>query len=211
MVFWLCWKAEDYICDAEECWIWWMFPKIVFFPQNGWFITEHLIKIDDLEVPLFLETPICSKSLIMPLSLKEVTAYLSILMFPTNAGIFHSNAKTLRCKTQHNLWQPSVIFFPLLKHAQQQTHETTSSTFGANPTMLRAWSVGLTFFCIDKNAYRSGHPPKPNTAPSKQIHDQTLGPPPKVTLQGQQTLLLQQNDLSATDLWSTIPACSAKI
>ena len=35
----------------------WMFPKIGV-PQNGWFMMEHLIKIDDLGVPLFLETPI---------------------------------------------------------------------------------------------------------------------------------------------------------
>ena len=33
-----------------------MFPKIGV-PQNGWFILENTIKMDDLGAPLFSETP----------------------------------------------------------------------------------------------------------------------------------------------------------
>ena len=44
----------------------WVFPKIKA-PQNVWFIRENPIKIDDLGVPLFLETPIYTYITVLPM------------------------------------------------------------------------------------------------------------------------------------------------
>ena len=42
------------VIDSSSMWV---FPNIGV-PQNGWFKMENSIKMDDLGVPLFLETPI---------------------------------------------------------------------------------------------------------------------------------------------------------
>ena len=49
--------ASKWVISPTYKWDILVFPKIVV-PQNGWFTMENPIRMDDLGVPLFLETSI---------------------------------------------------------------------------------------------------------------------------------------------------------
>ena len=53
----ICWISNHH---REEKMIIWMFPKMLV-PQNGWFIMETLLKVDDLGYPYFWKHPIWFK------------------------------------------------------------------------------------------------------------------------------------------------------
>ena len=50
----------------------WVFPKIGV-PQNGWFIMENPIKMDDLGVPPFKETPISEHNCLPWISIQSAS------------------------------------------------------------------------------------------------------------------------------------------
>ena len=85
----ICWRCPEiyktHRLPNAKRFLMWVFPKIGV-PQNGWFIRENPIKMDDLGVSLFLETPMYHHTYAIA-SMGRLYIYLhESLMFVVNGG-----------------------------------------------------------------------------------------------------------------------------
>ena len=91
----------------------WMFPKIGV-PQNGWFVMENLIKMDDLGAPLL--SPIVGNTM------KDPHSSWKLSLWPTSTGHFNDAADSFRddgwwwkatSSACRPLWAPWSSAFPV--------------------------------------------------------------------------------------------------
>ena len=88
----------------------WVFPKIGV-PQHGWFIMERLIKMDDLGVPLFSETPICFHNICFLVFTFTVSTRQPPTMAPPQPPSMTMAERVMRGHKKNDRWNKTMTHF----------------------------------------------------------------------------------------------------
>ena len=134
-------------CSKIEMWV---FPKIVV-SQNGWFIMENPIKMGDLGVPLFLETPKCSSSIRVPLGTSQsLSAKGGAVLDPSedafdavHVGVGDRAAQLVRAVNLHRIVGTCMYKYD---NVHVICHKCNSAILRGYPFRLLRGSVNPLFF-----------------------------------------------------------------
>ena len=148
----------------------WMFP-IIGVPQNGWFIMENLIKMDDLEVPLFLETPIYQwqrfKWMMVPKSFR--TFELRQLFFGNILRYFAARASDL----YNASFKVTEFIFKVMMINKSHDYRTPWYT---------VWCTCVPFWCNKTNSW-SHDASSPNLLITKETQNDWNNTPLKINME----------------------------